>query len=99
MELCSTRHPPPFPPLLDLRGGKKEKENSFSVILSPVEKKRKIDRKAANVTEPEMIRQGYKGHLGNNSTSDLSAVPTVSSSKENRASPAKAIENLFAGDE
>lgn len=46
-----------------------------------------------------MIRQGYKGHLSNNSTSDLLAVPTISSIQENRASPAKAIEAPFAGDE
>lgn len=44
-----------------------------------------------------MIRQGYKGHLSNNSVSDLSAVPTISSGKESRGCPAKAIESLFAG--
>lgn len=48
---------------------------------------------------PEKITQGYKGHLSNNSTADPLAVPTISNSKENRACPAEAIENLFAGDE
>lgn len=46
-----------------------------------------------------MISQGYKGHLSNNSTSDLLAIPTISSIQEKRASPAKAIETQFAGDE
>lgn len=71
--------------------------NGFSVISSRVKNVKK--KKAANRTQPEMITQGYKGYLSNNSTSNLSAVPTISSSKENRACPAKAIENLFAGDE
>lgn len=52
-----------------------------------------------NLTAAEMISQGYKGHLSNNSCSDLLAVPTISSIQENRACPAKAIETLFAGDE